>query len=68
EDGVTGVLVPSHDPRAWADALRGLLDDPDGREVMGRRAAQRAQGFGWDATAEATLEVYGRAIEARRVR
>ncbi|GAA0298529.1 D-inositol-3-phosphate glycosyltransferase [Kineococcus aurantiacus] len=62
----TGVLVPDHDPRTWARALADLLDDPDRRAGLGRRAAARARGFGWGATAEATLELYARAVEARR--
>jgi glycosyltransferase involved in cell wall biosynthesis len=37
-DRETGRLVPPHDPRALADAVAGLLDDPDGRAAMGARA------------------------------
>jgi D-inositol-3-phosphate glycosyltransferase len=61
----TGLLVPDHTPRSWAAALRVLLDDPERRSAMGARAARRAQGFGWGATAEATLEVYRRAVAER---
>ncbi|WP_380161051.1 D-inositol-3-phosphate glycosyltransferase [Kineococcus sp. R86509] len=61
----TGLLVPDHDPRTWAHALRTLLEDPARRTAMGERAARRAQGFGWGATAEATLEVYRRAAQER---
>ncbi|ABS02378.1 D-inositol-3-phosphate glycosyltransferase [Kineococcus radiotolerans] len=61
----TGLLVPDHTPRSWAAALRTLLDDPARRTAMGARAARRAQGFGWGATAEATLEVYRRAVQDR---
>ena len=64
-DGESGVLVASHEPRAWAAALRALLDDPARREVLGARAAQRARDFGWARTAEATLEVYRAARAAR---
>ncbi|PRY11118.1 D-inositol-3-phosphate glycosyltransferase [Kineococcus rhizosphaerae] len=62
----TGVLVPDHDPRTWARALAGLLDDPGRRTAMGQRAAARARGFGWGATAEAVLELYRRAAADRR--
>ncbi|WP_432562394.1 D-inositol-3-phosphate glycosyltransferase [Kineococcus sp. SYSU DK003] len=65
ETGTTGLLVPDHDPRTWARALADLLDDPARRATMGVRAARRAQGFGWGATAEATLEVYSRAVADR---
>ncbi|WP_432483795.1 D-inositol-3-phosphate glycosyltransferase [Kineococcus esterisolvens] len=64
-DGESGVLVGSHDAAAWARALGALLDDPARRAALGTRAAQRARGFGWDRTAEATLEVYRRARAAR---
>ncbi|WP_432497093.1 D-inositol-3-phosphate glycosyltransferase [Kineococcus gypseus] len=64
-DGVSGVLVDSHDPREWARALGALLDDPRRRAALGERAAERAHGFGWSRTAEATLELYRRARAAR---
>jgi glycosyltransferase involved in cell wall biosynthesis len=34
----TGVLVPERDPAALADAIAGLLTDPERRERMGRAA------------------------------
>jgi D-inositol-3-phosphate glycosyltransferase len=61
----TGALVPDHDPVTWAGVLRDLLDDPGRRAGMGERAARRARGFGWGATAEATLDVYARALADR---
>ena len=67
-DGTTGVLVGSHDPREWARALAGLLDDDERRAALGEQAARRAQSFGWAATAEATLAVYADAVRARRQR
>jgi D-inositol-3-phosphate glycosyltransferase len=66
DHGVTGLLVPDHDPRTWAGVLADLLDDPARRTAMGERAARRAQGFGWGATADATLDVYARALADRR--
>nr|WP_276612264.1 D-inositol-3-phosphate glycosyltransferase [Kineococcus vitellinus] len=61
----TGALVGDHDPRTWARVLAGLLDDPARRAAMGERAARRARGFGWGATAEATLGVYREAVLQR---
>ncbi len=33
-----GLVVPGQDPARWAGAIAGLLDDPQGRAEMGRRA------------------------------
>jgi glycosyltransferase involved in cell wall biosynthesis len=38
-DGETGVLVPPSDPLALAEALAGLVSDPERREALGRAAA-----------------------------
>ena len=40
-NGDTGLLVPPHDPSAFAEALVRLLLDEPGREAMGRRARKR---------------------------
>lgn len=63
-DGVSGELVPGHDPDLWADVLQRLLADPGTRERMGREAVEHASGFGWDVTADAVLAEYDRAHEA----
>ncbi|MGI8461912.1 MAG: glycosyltransferase [Solirubrobacterales bacterium] len=42
EDGVTGLLVPTRDPRALRGALRDLLADESTRERMGAAARKRA--------------------------
>ncbi|OIV37782.1 D-inositol-3-phosphate glycosyltransferase [Mangrovactinospora gilvigrisea] len=64
-DGRTGLLVPGHDPDAWAAALGRLARDPGLVERMGSAAALRALRFGWSAAAEATAEVYADAAAAR---
>lgn len=35
-DGETGLLVPSHDPKEWADSLTQLLDDDPGASPWAR--------------------------------
>jgi len=40
-DGETGLLVPPDDPRALADALLALVDDPERRDRMGEAARTR---------------------------
>ncbi|MCW2750521.1 MAG: mshA [Aeromicrobium sp.] len=63
-DGVTGVLVDGHDPADYASAMLPLLLDADLRESMSQKAVHHAESFGWDVTAERTLEVYAAAIAA----
>jgi D-inositol-3-phosphate glycosyltransferase len=66
-DGRSGVLVDSHEPRAWARTLAGLLYSPQLRAHLSRGAVEHAQQFGWDATARRLLEVYQSAIADRRI-
>jgi glycosyltransferase involved in cell wall biosynthesis len=54
-DGETGLLVPYGDPAAMARAAAALLADPERLAAMGARAARRARGFRWDATAAETM-------------
>jgi glycosyltransferase involved in cell wall biosynthesis len=41
-EGVTGLLVPSEDARALAQAMQALVDDPVRRQAMGAAARQHA--------------------------
>jgi glycosyltransferase involved in cell wall biosynthesis len=42
EHGVTGLVVPAHDPEGLAEALATLLADPDLRRRMGAAGRERA--------------------------
>lgn len=57
-DGETGLLVSGDDPRVWADALAGLLADPDRLARLGRRAREHALERNWGASADRLLEAY----------
>jgi D-inositol-3-phosphate glycosyltransferase len=57
-DGVTGFLVPGHDPADYADRMLTVLSDRVGARRMGDAAAANALGYSWDATASGVLEVY----------
>ncbi|MGW1752230.1 D-inositol-3-phosphate glycosyltransferase [Streptomyces sp. NPDC002092] len=66
-DGVSGVLVPGHDPVDYARALRRFADAPVLSARMGEAAAHHARSFGWDMAAAATAEVYTAAMRAYRL-
>jgi D-inositol-3-phosphate glycosyltransferase len=66
QDGVTGRLVPSHEPEDWADALTALLADEPGLRRLGAAAARAGAGLGWDAAAASILKVYALADQRRR--
>ena len=61
EDGVSGVLVPDHDPHRWAKVLAELLHDDVRRAALARGALSVAARFSWDTTAEETRKVYEQA-------
>ncbi|MBI1840378.1 MAG: glycosyltransferase family 4 protein [Verrucomicrobia bacterium] len=59
QDGVTGALVSSREPEAWASAIRGALSDREGtREKAARGRAFVAEHHGLDRMAEALRKVY----------
>jgi mannosyltransferase len=59
EDGVTGVLVPTDDATALADALEPLMCDPAAAAAIGKRGRQRVlEKFSLDAEAEGIAAVY----------
>ena len=68
-DGISGVLVDGHDPKAWSSVLARLLQEPQRRVLLAVGAVEHASHFGWDATARGTLDIYDQVItEALRVR
>lgn len=61
----TGLLVPSSDPDALADALRTLIDDDNKRDKFGKQARQRLleKGLTWQTTATTMRSLYDQLIE-----
>lgn len=55
QDGVTGLLA--QDEAGFVEALRRLLRDEELRTRLGRAAALRAAGFGWDEAARRFADV-----------
>ena len=64
-DGISGVLVDGHDPRAWSSILARLLQEPQRRVLLSMGAVEHASHFGWDATSRGTLDIYDRVLSAR---
>ena len=68
-DGISGVLVDGHDPRAWSSVLARLLQEPQRRVLLSMGAIEHASHFGWDATARGTLDIYDQVItDAARIK
>ncbi|WP_179956808.1 D-inositol-3-phosphate glycosyltransferase [Amycolatopsis anabasis] len=64
--GVSGMLVPSHDPRDWATALAGVALRPRRRAELARNAVPHARRFSWRRTTDALLEAYAEATTTFR--
>ena len=65
--GETGLLVPAGNPAALADAIAGLLADPERRRRLGEAGRQRAlKEFSVRPMVAGTAEVYRRAIALGR--
>ncbi len=58
EDGVTGLLVPAHDPEALAHALVSVAGDRPLRAAMGAAARERTQQFDIRTTVDAQEAAY----------
>jgi glycosyltransferase involved in cell wall biosynthesis len=64
-DGENGVLAPSGDPLALADAIEKLLSDPQRRRELGRSARQTVlQEFSLTSELEGVLTVYKKLLQA----
>ena len=59
-DGVSGVLVPGHDPRDYARAVREVLGR---RELLSAGARRHAARFSWDRTVDSLVAGYASAAE-----
>ncbi|MEU4418813.1 glycosyltransferase, partial [Nocardia salmonicida] len=64
--GHSGLLVPTHEPRDWAAAIRRVISDPVLELNLSMGALEQARHFSWERTAERTLEVYEQAARLMR--
>jgi len=62
-DQVSGYLIASHDPAAYAERIGRLLDDPEMAQQMGRRGRLLAQRFSWTRTADRLQMLFDRVVE-----
>jgi glycosyltransferase involved in cell wall biosynthesis len=59
DDGQSGIIVPPRDPKALAGALTRLVNSPELRQDMGKRALERIEKeFSWPMIAHQTHEAY----------
>jgi D-inositol-3-phosphate glycosyltransferase len=65
-DGISGVLVDGHDPKAWSSVISRLLQEPQRRILLSMGAIEHASHFGWDVTARGTLDIYDLVISQLR--
>ncbi len=64
--GDAAILIDVNDKRAWVQALRATLEDPERYRTIRAKALVRAAGFSWTRTAKLTREVYEQAVERFR--
>ncbi|WP_433499527.1 D-inositol-3-phosphate glycosyltransferase [Sphaerimonospora sp. CA-214678] len=62
KDGVSGVLVDTHDPGDWARVLGRLTQRPSLLGELSANAVRHATAFGWSATAARLVDVYAGAL------
>ena len=65
-DGVSGLLLGTHDPAAWAAALDRMVGDEALRARLAAGAVEQAARFSWEVTADETLAAYTRARSLMR--
>jgi len=58
-----GIVIPPEDPRAIAEAVRALADDPDEAQAMGERGRMAVEReHSWTRRAEQTAEILQRVV------
>jgi D-inositol-3-phosphate glycosyltransferase len=61
-DGVSGILVPGHDPTDYALAIERIVRAPGRRPALAAAARAHAEEFSWRRTAEQLLNTYRDAL------
>lgn len=62
EEGKSGYVVPIRDPRALAEKIAHLYENPDLCREMGDAASERARRFTWDHYGDRIIPIYERLL------
>jgi len=60
--GDAALLLPPHDPDAWADALCLILENDEQAMALRAKGLERAAGFSWEHCARITHRVYEKVL------
>jgi glycosyltransferase involved in cell wall biosynthesis len=60
--GEAGILLDPHDPHAWTQAMKRLLEDKRAAQELGSRGIAQARNFSWERAARETAAVYRRVL------
>jgi D-inositol-3-phosphate glycosyltransferase len=66
-DGVTGIVLDSRDPEAWAEAIVRLVSQGDSATALAQNARVRAERLSWSSSAEQLQAVYARLVSSLAV-
>jgi glycosyltransferase involved in cell wall biosynthesis len=58
DHGTTGLLVPTRDPEALADAINSLLEQPVQAYQMTRRARREVENYTWPRVCSGWTSIY----------
>jgi len=62
-----GLLVPPHDPEAFAQAILRVLNDCDLRSSLITKGIERARHFRWDKAAREVLQVFNQLASPQKM-
>ena len=65
-DGVSGVLISSHDPVEYSQAIGALISNPERLHELSVGARMHASTFGWSATTTGLIATYRAALANRQ--
>ena len=63
--GDAALYADPHDARDIAEKIRAAVEEPHTREELIRKGRERARGFRWSDTAQATMRVYEEVLSGR---